>query len=452
MFADRKPWKGDLDGMIERRYIRVLTVHNPMMFFLDGAQQRGTTYELVKRFEEELNKDFKHQNKHLKMHVVFIVVPRDQLIPRLLEGRGDIASANLTITKERLEKVDFGDPFIDDVNEVVLTGPKSPNIKTLDDLSGKEIYVRRSSSYFQSISELNEKFKKQNKPPVKTRFADENLEDADIVEMLNAGMVSMMVMDSHKAKFWQGVFKKVKVHENLVLRPEGKIAWSFRKNSPKLKAKINAFVKTHKKGTLMGNILLQRYLKDNKWVLNSTSEKERKKFESMVSVFEKYADQYGFNHLQMAAQGYQESRLDQSVRSKAGAIGVMQMLPSTARDKNVNIPNIEKLEPNIHAGIKYMAFLRDRYFNDKNIQPLDKTLFTFAAYNAGPARVVKLREEAKQSGLDPNVWFDNVEVIAAKRIGRETVQYVSNIFKYYIAYVLITEDMERKEKAKKATK
>ena len=452
LMSDRKPWKGDLDGMVERRYIRVLTVHNPMMFFMDGAQQRGTTYELVKRFEEELNKDFKNQNKHLKMHVVFIVVPRDQLIPKLLEGRGDIASANLTITKERQAKVDFSDPFIADVKEVILTGPKSPKIKTLEDLSGKEIYVRRSSSYFRSITKLNEKFKKQNKAPIKTRFADENLEDADIVEMLNAGLVSMMVMDSHKARFWGGVFKNVKVRADLALRTGGSIAWAFRKNSPKLKARVNAFVKTHKKGTLMGNILLQRYLKENKWVLNSTGKGEREKFESMVGVFEKYADKYKFDHLQMAAQGYQESRLDQSVRSKAGAIGVMQMLPSTARDKNVNIPNIEKLEPNIHAGIKYMAFLRDRYFNDKEIQPLDKTLFTFAAYNAGPARVVKLREEAKQTGLDPNIWFDNVEVIAAKRIGRETVQYVSNIFKYYIAYVLITEDMERKEKAKKAIK
>jgi len=450
--ADRAPWKGDLNGMIERRYIRVLTVHNPMMFFLDGAKQRGTNYELLKLFEDQLNEGIKSQNKHLKVHVFFIVVPRDQLIPRLLEGRGDIAAANLTVTKERLAKVDFGDPFVKDVKELLLTGPKSPTIKTLEDLSGKEIFVRRSSSYYQSIEALNKQFKGQGKAPIKVRLADENLEDADIVEMVNAGLIPMMVMDSHKAKFWGGVFKEVKVHENIALRTGGNIAWAFRKNSPQLKARVNAFVKTHKQGTLMGNILLQRYLKENKWVLDAGAAKERKKFESMVGLFEKYAGKYGFDYLKMAAQGYQESGLDQKVRSAAGAVGVMQVLPSTARDKNVNIPNIDNLEPNIHAGIKYMAFLRDRYFNDKNIQPLDKTLFSFAAYNAGPARITKLREEAKKRGLDSNVWFQNVEVIAAERIGRETVQYVSNIFKYYIAYVLITEDMGRTEQAKKALK
>lgn len=447
LLADEKPWKGDFDGMVERRHIRVLIAHNPMMYFFDHGRQRGATYDLLKLFEEQINKKQKNQTKHLKTHIVFVVVPRDQLIQRLVEGRGDIAAGNLTITPRRQKRVDFSDPFISDVKEVLITGPKSPKVAKLEDLSGKEIYVRKSSSYYSSILKLNEKFKVDGKAPVKIRLADENLEDADIVEMVNAGLMSMMVMDNHKAQFWGGVFSKIKVHDNIVLRSGGQIAWAFRKNSPKLKAKINAFVKSHKKGTLLGNMLLKRYLKENKWVLDSASENERKKFESMVGVFEKYAKQYGFDYLKMAAQGYQESQLDQSKRSKAGAIGVMQVLPSTAKDKNVNISNIEKLEPNIHAGIKYMRFLRDRYFNDKNIDALNKALFTLAAYNAGPARIVQLRKEAVKMGLDPNVWFDNVEIVAAKRVGREPVQYVSNIFKYYIAYSLMIEDMKKKEQA-----
>jgi membrane-bound lytic murein transglycosylase MltF len=139
------------------------------------------------------------------------------------------------------------------------------------------------------------------------------------------------------------------------------------------------------------------------------------------------------------AQGYQESRLDQSTRSSAGAVGVMQLLPSTASDKNVGITEIENIENNIHAGAKYMRFIRDRYFSDSNMSPTDQTMFSFAAYNAGPARVTKLRKEAAELGLDPDVWFQNVEVIAAKRIGRETVQYVSNIYKYWVAYKLTLE-------------
>ena len=198
----------------------------------------------------------------------------------------------------------------------------------------------------------------------------------------------------------------------------------------------------------MGNILLKRYLKDNKWVRNPPQAEERKRFEALLELFIEYADQYGFDWLMLAALGYQESRIDQSVRSPAGAIGVMQMLKSTAKDPNVGIPDIEKVESNIHAGTKYLRFLRDRYFNDPAIDPVNQTLFAFASYNAGPARVAKLREEATESGLDPNVWFGNVEVISAKRIGRETTQYVSNIYKYYVAYRSIVDEMERREDVK----
>ena len=143
----------------------------------------------------------------------------------------------------------------------------------------------------------------------------------------------------------------------------------------------------------------------------------------------------------VAAQGYQESGLDQSARSGAGAIGIMQLLPSTAADPNVGIPDIEEIDNNIHAGTKYLRFVRDRYFDDPAVDDFNATLLTFAAYNAGPARVRQLRAEAAEVGLDPNIWFDNVEVIAAKRIGRETVQYVSNITKYYVAYRLIVNQL-----------
>jgi membrane-bound lytic murein transglycosylase MltF len=151
----------------------------------------------------------------------------------------------------------------------------------------------------------------------------------------------------------------------------------------------------------------------------------------------------------MAAQAYQESGLDQSKKSHAGAIGVMQLLPSTAADRNVNISGIQKLENNIHAGTKYMRFIVNRYYQDEPMDDVNKMLFAFAAYNAGPAKVIRLRKKAAAMGLNPNVWFHNVEVTASKVIGRETVQYVSNIYKYYIAYRMITEQRERKQKLMK---
>jgi membrane-bound lytic murein transglycosylase MltF len=278
--------------------------------------------------------------------------------------------------------------------------------------------------------------------------ADESFEDEDLLEMANAGLVSFIVVDEHKAVAWEPVFENVKLYPDVAVRTGGETAWAFRKNSPKLKEMINRFVAGHKQGTRLFNVVTKRYLQDTKWVKNALFEEEFQRFKDAVEFFKKYSDKYDFDWLMVAALAYQESRIDQSLRSPAGAVGVMQMLPATAKDPNVNIPNIDELEHNIHAGIKYLRFIRDRYFEKEPINEANKMLFTFASYNAGPARVAKLRLEAEKKGLDPNVWFRNVEIVAAKRIGRETVQYVSNIYKYYTAYRLIMDKMQLKKEAK----
>jgi membrane-bound lytic murein transglycosylase MltF len=183
-------------------------------------------------------------------------------------------------------------------------------------------------------------------------------------------------------------------------------------------------------------------------VKNARSDEDRQRFLSMVELFKKYGDEYGLDYLLMAAQAYQESGLDQSKRSHVGAIGVMQVMPATARDKAVGIPDIEKLESNIHAGIKYNRWMIDTYYNEPGLTPLNRGLLAFASYNAGPAKVAALRRQAAAEGLDPNKWFNNVELIAAKRIGRETVTYVANIYKYYLAYQMMVQQAEAREQAK----
>jgi len=439
-------WTGDFDGMAERRTIRVLVVFNKMMFFIDKGQQRGTSHDLFMEFEKFVNEKMKTGT--LKVKVFFIPVSRDRLLPSLVEGRGDIAAANLTITPERRKAVDFSDPYLTGVREIIVTGPTGPKLSSLDDLAGKEIHVRLSSSYYGSLQRLNDSLKKEGKKPAKLISADELLEDSDLLEMVNAGLVPAVVVDSHKAEFWGEIFDRITLHRDVAVNTGGEIAWAFRKGSPELKAVVNEFVKGHKKGTLMGNIIFKRYLKENKWARNATSPEEMKKFRQTADLFKKYAAQYGFDYLMTAALAYQESTLDHSKRSHVGAVGIMQILPSTATDKNVGIPGIDDLENNIHAGTKYLRFIRGRYFDDPAVDSLNQTLLAFAAYNAGPAKVAKLRKEAKEMGLDPNVWFNNVEIVAARRIGRETVQYVSNIYKYYVAYKLVIEQHEAREKAK----
>jgi membrane-bound lytic murein transglycosylase MltF len=444
---ENQPWIGDFDKMAEKRQIRVLVTFSKTFYFLDRGRQRGISYDLLKAFEKFVNQKLK--TKTLKVNLVFIPVRRDELIPGLVKGLGDMAVANLTITPERLKHVEFSDPLLAGVKELLVTGPAAPPVAGLDDLAGKEMHVRKSSSYYESLARLNETFKKAGKSPMKLVPAEETFEDEDLLELINASLIPMIVMDSHKAQFWTQIFDKIRVHPEIAVRTGGEIAWAFRKNSPKLKAVVNEFVKGHKKGSLLGNMLLKRYLKSTKYVKNSLSAEELQKFQQMVELFKRYAAQYDFDYLMMAAQAYQESGLDQSTKSHAGAVGVMQLLPSTAADRNVNVAEIEKLENNIHAGTKYMRFIINRYYKDEPMDDLNKMLFAFASYNAGPAKVNRLRKKTAAMELNPNVWFNNVEIAASKVIGRETVQYVSNIYKYYIAYRMVTEQREKKQKLMK---
>ncbi len=437
-------WKGDLDGMVKRRTIRALVINSKTFYFLDKGRQYGASYEGLKAFEKELNKKLKTKNR--KIQVYFIPVSRDQIIPALLDGRGDIAAANLTITPERQRQADFSTPIYGDASEIVVTGPSSPKIAAVEDLSGKEVFVRKSSSYHEHLERLNKRFREEGKPPVTLRPAPENLEDEDLLEMLSAGLLELLVVDNHKAQFWKQIFKNLTLHPEAAVNTGGKIAWMFRKGSPGLKKAVDAFVKTHGKGTSFGNQVIQRYLKSTRFVKNSTSEAELRKFRKMVTLFRKYGDKYDIDYLLVMAQGYQESQLDHSVKSKAGAIGVMQVMPATG--KELDVGDIHKLEPNIHAGVKYIRYMIDRYYADEPMDALNKGLFAFASYNAGPARVRELRKEAARRGLDPNVWFNNVEVVAADRIGSETVTYVSNIYKYYIAYKLVTENEAKRLRAR----
>lgn len=441
-------WMGDLDGMIERRVIRALVAPSRTSYWLNGARQTGAEYELLKAFQDDINNRYKTQSKHIRTHVVFIPTSRDQLIPGLLQGRGDIAAGILTVTPERLEKVDFGEPFFRGVKEIAVTGPASPELAALDDLSGKEVFVRKSSSYWTHLEHLNERFVKEHKPPVRLKIAPEDLQDDDLLEMVNAGLIEIVVVDRYQALLWAKVFKRLKPREDLIVHAGGDLAWMIRKDSPKLKAEISEFARKHGQKTDFGKALIKKYGGEGnpRIVKQATSAGEIKKFQNTVEFFRKYGTQYDMDYLLMIAQGYQESLLDQNARSSVGAIGIMQLMPATGNEMKTG--DITQLEPNIHAGIKYIRLLRDQFFENQPMDTRNKILFSFAAYNAGPGRIQKLRKEAAQRGLDPNVWFNNVEIIAARRIGEETVTYVANIYKYYIAYKLVEEQRAENEKAR----
>jgi membrane-bound lytic murein transglycosylase MltF len=443
-----EPFKGDLNEIRARRFIRVLVSYCKTNYFFDHGKPRGFEYELLKAYEKFLNK--KEKIRYAKTKMIFVPVPFNQLFQALNKGRGDIAAASLTITPKRQKIVSFTKPYIPRVHEIVVLNKKVKDVHSVEDLSNKMVYVRKGSSYLTHLKAFNKALKKLKRPPVVIKESQEYIVTEDILELVNAGVVDITVADHHEAEAWSQVLPNIVIRKDLKINSEGNIAWAVRKENQALLSSLNAFIQKNKKGSLLGNILFKRYYKDSKWIKNPVTETERKKLNYLIGLFKKYGDRYDFNFLKLSAQAYQESGLDNSKRSPSGAIGIMQVLPRTASDKHINIKNIHLLDNNIHAGSKYLNFLRTRYFSSPEIEPADRVYFSWAAYNAGPARIYNIRKEAVKRGFNPDKWFFNVENIASEIIGRETVDYVANINKYFVAYQLYFDIYQQRNRIKKS--
>ncbi len=440
---------GDWDQIVKRGSLRALVLNNRTGFFYDKGRPRGATPEALEEFASIINKQLKTGAK--KFVVVYLPVPPGQLLSALNDGIGDIACTGIIITPERENLVDFTAPIFNDVKLVAVTSKSAPPINSLDDLSGKEVYVNSITIAKAELDNLNQRFKQAGKPEIAIKPVDPNLTEEDLLEMVNAGLIPATVSFNFRAQLWARAFTNIVVTP-AVLKSDGQLAWAMRKGSPQLKAVMDTFIKTHGQGTTFGNMMMNRYAKDTRWVKNSTSEADMRRLQSYVKYFQKYAAEYNFDYLMLAAQGYQESNLRQDLVSPRGAVGVMQVLPQYAAAKPINIPDVRDPENNIRAGAKMMAHITTTYFNDPGIDQMNKTLFTFAAYNAGQNRIVRLRKVAQAQGLDPNIWFGNVELVVAKDIGQETVQYVSNIYKYYVAYKMTLDQRQTREQAKQTVK
>lgn len=434
---------GDLDQMIARRYLRVLVVPTRTQYWIHDGRPVGIEFERLRAFEKWLNKRHKTDHRHLHVHVVYIPTRRDDLVPALVEGRGDIAVGMLTSTTDRLEHVDFAGPFLRGISELPVTRDDVAALSSADDLSGREVVVRRSSSYWSHLRKLNARLRSEGRKPVRLRAASERLTDDDLLEMVSAGLVEATVVDDYAAHLWSRVFDNLRVHDQAAVNEGGELGWLVRQDSPVLRKEIDAFARSHGQGTTFGNSILAKYTGSTRFADASLSDEGMSRFRGTYDTFRKYAEAYSLDPLLLVAQAYQESRLRQEARSDRGAIGIMQLMPTTARAMGVG--DVTRLDANVHAGAKYVRKLMDAYFDDPELDELNRALFAFAAYNAGPDRIRRMRDAAARRGLDPDVWFNNVELIAAEQVGPETVSYVANIYKYYIAYTLALHAVEERE-------
>jgi membrane-bound lytic murein transglycosylase MltF len=436
----------DLNDMVRRRNIRALLILNPIGFFYDKGQPRGVMYEALEEFQKFANQKLK--TGKLQVRVTFLPMRVDQIEAALTEGMGDIIAYGIVVTPDREKRVAFSTPIQTEVTQIIVTGSNFGAVSTMADLGGKEVYVNPLTTYYENLRKANETLQNAGKTPIVIKAADKNLMDDDLVQMVNAGLIPATVTTKQRAALWSQVLHQIQPHPDLAIASGGQLAWVMRKNNPQFKQLVDEFVASHAVGTSFGSTVLRRYLQNTKWVRNSTSAEEMKKFQTNIALFQKYAGEYNFDYLMIVAQGYQESLLDQSKRNPSGAMGIMQVIPKNAAASPISIADVGTTEGNIHAGVKMLRNIEDTYFNDPKIEPVNKTLFVFASYNAGPNRVARLRKEATGMGLDPNVWFNNVELVAAKDIGQETVTYVANIYKYYVAYKMAVEQRDLREKAR----
>ena len=426
---------GDLDEMVKRGSIRALVLYSRSSFFYVDGRPQGLNYEALTDFQR-----FANQKLRTRQHVQvdFIPVRIDQLEPYLAEGIGDLIAYPVFVTAAREQQVAFSIPLETDVKQILVTGKNFGPVSSLQDLSGKKVFVNPLTTYYDNLQKVSDSLVKQGKPPILIEKANKNLKDEDLMEMVNAGILPATVTITSRAKLWANVFHDITPQLKIVIADEQDLAWAMRKDNPKLKELLDEWVKTHAAGTSFGNTLMRRYLESAKYITNPTNEEGIKKFKQLADFFKTYASEYGFDYLMVVAQGYQESMLNQSARN-GGAVGIMQIKPSTAAAPPISIPNVMTAENNIHAGVKFLHQMADQYFNDPGIDAENRLLFTFAGYNAGPNRIAELRKRASAQGLDPNKWFGNVELMVAQSVGQVTVQYVSNIYKYYVAYKLVVE-------------
>jgi membrane-bound lytic murein transglycosylase MltF len=434
----RRAFTGDFDGMLERRAIRVLVPYSRSLFYMDRGRERGLTAELAREFERYVNRRFARQLGKRPLTLVLTATTRDRLFPDLAAGLGDIAAGNLTVTPERERIADFYAPADRSVvRELLVTGPSAPAIASVDDLAGRTVHVRRASSYHDSLVALNARLAAAGRPAVNLVLVPDALEDEDMMEMVNAGVMQAIVVDDWKARMWAQALPRLRVHQDVVLRDDGRTGWAIRKHSPQLAAVLDGFYRDVLRKQSAIEVRLAQHMRRVKQMANPTASAEYQRFESTVALFRKYGGQYRFDPLMLAAQGFQESGLDQNAKSAVGAIGIMQVMPATGRELAVG--DIAAIEPNIHAGAKYLDHLMARAFPDARFDDDNRALFAFASYNCGPGNVRKARREAAKRGLDPDVWFNNVEIVIGEQVGMETTTYVRNIFKYYAAYRLVAD-------------
>lgn len=438
-----KRYPATLASVIEKRFLRVLTSRNGFDYFLHDGRRGGYQYEMVHAFTRFLNERHLEGDATLPIQFELIPVDDDQLIPLLLDGAGDLIAARLTITPRRATRVAFSRPYRR-VDERLVAHDRSPRVESLEDLSGRQVAVRASSSFAESLARLSARLREAGRAPVDVVFVDEDLETERILALVAARRFEYSVADALVAELATEIHPTLRVPENLALRTDGELAWATIPSAGALLEEMNAFLPTFRQGTLRGNLALRRYFEAERGALQRLSEGEAgepKHVSDFDELFRTHAAAFDLDWRLVAAMAYQESRFDPRAKNRWGAVGLMQIKPKTAAEPYVDLPEIEGVENasnNVRAALKYLDWIKRRYFDaEPGLRERDRLRMALAAYNAGPRTILRARARARKRGLDPDRWFRNVELALLEMRRSEPVRYVSEINQRYLSYVML---------------
>lgn len=442
--GDRYP--ATLASVVEKRFLRVLTSRNAFDYFLHDGRRGGYQYEMVRAFTRFLNTRHLEDPRALPIQFELVPVDDDQLIPLLVEGAGDLIAARMTITPARAARVSFSRPYRQ-VDERLVAHDRSPTVETLEDLSGRQVAVRASSSFAESLADLNAQLSEAGREPVDVVFVDEALETERILALVAARRFEFSVADSLVAELAAEVHPTLRLVDGVALRTGGELAWATLSSATPLLEEMNAFLSKVRQGTLRGNMAIRRYFEAERAALQRLAENETggpARVSDFDALFREHAAAFDLDWRLVAAMAYQESRFDPRAKNRWGAVGLMQIKPKTAAEPYVDIPDVEGVEQasnNVQAALKYLDWIKDRYFDaESGFRERDRLRMALAAYNAGPRTVLRARAHARKRGLDPDRWFRNVELALLEMRKTEPVRYVSEINQRYLSYVMLGVD------------
>jgi len=435
----QEQWTGDYDQLKGKGAIRVLVPLSNPFFFVDGFKKYGIIPQAISRFQNYLNSDAVASTGFTR--VIIVPVSREGILDKLVAGYGDIAVANLTITEERLTKVAFANPVVEGVSEIIVAAGDSPTLSSINDLSGKKVYTRKSSSYYEHLLRLNRKFSSQGKQPVRIELLRDELEDDAVLAMVNEKILPYVVIDHRKIEWWRNNYTNVVSYPDIRIDENGKIAWALRKDSPQLLKLASGFSKLYR-ANLFDSSLIKKETEKEVVSVRCMKEQPLTKFLTYYPLFERVANEYELPPLLLAAIAFEMSGFDETKVDANGKKGMMQLAPFIAREMMVDFDGAEALDEvefNLTATARYFAYLRENYFTDVADNSFTMMNFVVAAYLNGPEKISTMRFVTSHMGMNDSTWFGGVNVTVARLIGRETVRQVRNIVFSYIVYEMAVE-------------